>query len=145
MKIEKIQTFLANTGGRNLCFVKVHTDDGLYGIGEAYSVGPDRATEAAIHDTLLRLREGRTVIAVTHRLWTVTEADVLFVLDRGRVVESGRHEELLTHGGVYARLWSGGDVPSGPEASATGGLGPSLTPPAQTERDFPVVNPPTRE
>jgi ATP-binding cassette subfamily B protein len=76
----------------------------------------DPVTEAAIHDTLLRLRAGRTVIAVTHRLGTVTEADVLFVLDHGRLVESGRHEELLIRGGVYARLWSGGDVPSEPEA-----------------------------
>ena len=57
MKIEKIQTFLANTGGRgnrpggrNYCFVKVLTDQGIYGIGEAYSVGPDLATQAAIHD-----------------------------------------------------------------------------------------------
>ena len=50
MKIERIETFLANIGSRNLCFVKVRTDDGLHGIGEAYSVGPDRATEAAIHD-----------------------------------------------------------------------------------------------
>ncbi len=50
MKIERIETFLANTGSRNYCFVKVLTDDGLHGIGEAYSVGPDRATEAAIHD-----------------------------------------------------------------------------------------------
>ncbi len=50
MKIERIETFLANTGSRNYCFVKVLTDDGLHGIGEVYSVGPDRATEAAIHD-----------------------------------------------------------------------------------------------
>jgi galactonate dehydratase len=50
VKIERIETFLANIGSRNLCFVKVRTDDGLHGIGEAYSVGPDRATEAAIHD-----------------------------------------------------------------------------------------------
>ncbi|HEX2032722.1 MAG TPA: galactonate dehydratase [Chloroflexota bacterium] len=50
MKIERIQTFLANTGGRNYCFVKVYVDEGLYGIGEAYSVGPDKATVAAIED-----------------------------------------------------------------------------------------------
>ncbi|HEX2186998.1 MAG TPA: galactonate dehydratase [Chloroflexota bacterium] len=50
MKIERIQTFLANTGGRNFCFVKVYVDEGLYGIGEAYSVGPDKATVAAIED-----------------------------------------------------------------------------------------------
>jgi galactonate dehydratase len=50
VKIERIQTFLANTGGRNYCFVKVYVDEGLYGIGEAYSVGPDKATVAAIED-----------------------------------------------------------------------------------------------
>lgn len=50
MKIDKIDTFLVNTGGRNLCFVKVRTDEGLHGTGEAYSVGPDKATAAAIHD-----------------------------------------------------------------------------------------------
>jgi len=50
MKISKIDTWLANTGRRNWPFVKVHTDEGLYGIGEAYSCGPDLATVKAIHD-----------------------------------------------------------------------------------------------
>jgi galactonate dehydratase len=50
MKITRIETFLVHPDHRNLVFVKVHTDEGLYGIGEAYSCGPDRATEAAIHD-----------------------------------------------------------------------------------------------
>jgi len=50
IKITDIKTFLVNTGGRNLCFVKVLTDQGIHGIGEAYSVGPDEATVAAIND-----------------------------------------------------------------------------------------------
>ena len=50
MKIDRIETFLAHVGRRNLCFVKVSTDEGLHGIGEAYSVGPDLATVAAIDD-----------------------------------------------------------------------------------------------
>lgn len=50
MKIDRIETFLVHAGRRNLCFVKVRTDEGIDGIGEAYSVGPDKATEAAIHD-----------------------------------------------------------------------------------------------
>jgi galactonate dehydratase len=50
MKITKIDTFLVNVGHRNLPFVKVHTDEDIYGIGEAYSCGPDRATVEVIHD-----------------------------------------------------------------------------------------------
>ena len=49
MKIAGIDTYLVELGGRNLCFVKVRTDEGIAGIGEAYSVGPDRATAEAIH------------------------------------------------------------------------------------------------
>ncbi|OLE52424.1 MAG: hypothetical protein AUG51_18155 [Acidobacteria bacterium 13_1_20CM_3_53_8] len=65
----------------------------------------DPATEAAINDTLLRVAQGRTVINVTHRLSTVACADCIFVLDRGRVAEQGRHEELLQRKGLYTRLW----------------------------------------
>lgn len=50
MKITCIQTYLVQEGHRNLVFVKVTTDDGLEGIGEAYSVGPDEATAAVVHD-----------------------------------------------------------------------------------------------
>ncbi|MDP2952869.1 MAG: mandelate racemase/muconate lactonizing enzyme family protein, partial [Chloroflexota bacterium] len=50
MKITKIETYLVNIGHRNWPFVKVHTDEGLYGIGEAYSCGPDQATVKVIHD-----------------------------------------------------------------------------------------------
>ncbi len=50
MKITKIETFLVNVGHRNLPFVKVHSDEGLYGVGEAYSCGPDKATVEVIRD-----------------------------------------------------------------------------------------------
>lgn len=50
MKITKIDTFLVNTGHRNLPLVKVHTDEGIHGVGEAYSSGPDKAVTEAIHD-----------------------------------------------------------------------------------------------
>ena len=49
MKIARIETFLVHPDHRNLVFVKVHTDDGLYGVGEAYSAGPDDATAAVIN------------------------------------------------------------------------------------------------
>lgn len=65
----------------------------------------DPGTEAAIQSTLTSLAKDRTVIEVTHRLASVTHADRIFVLDRGRLVESGQHQELLSQHGLYAQLW----------------------------------------
>jgi ATP-binding cassette subfamily B protein len=65
----------------------------------------DPATEAAFTETLAGLARGRTVISVTHRLRSITQADQVFVLDQGRVIEQGTHEELLHLGGLYRQLW----------------------------------------
>jgi ATP-binding cassette, subfamily B, bacterial len=65
----------------------------------------DVETETAINVTLEQVARGRTVLAVTHRLAGVKHADRIFVLDRGRLVEQGRHDELLAYGGLYTQLW----------------------------------------
>jgi subfamily B ATP-binding cassette protein MsbA len=64
----------------------------------------DSETERIIQTALRSLTQGRTTIVIAHRLATVARADVIHVLDLGRVVESGTHAELLRHGGRYARL-----------------------------------------
>ena len=70
----------------------------------------DNETEAAIQESLETLKEGRTVIAIAHRLSTIRNADLIYVLEDGLIVEEGTHDQLLGNNNVYAKLW---DVQTG--------------------------------
>jgi ATP-binding cassette subfamily B protein len=66
----------------------------------------DLATETRVADAMQRLSRGRTTIVIAHRLQTARAADRIVVLDRGRVVEAGAHEDLVALNGRYAQMWS---------------------------------------
>ncbi|KAA0701215.1 ABC transporter ATP-binding protein [Neorhizobium sp. P12A] len=81
----------------------------------------DSEVEAAIQENLFALMQGKTVIAIAHRLSTLTEMDRLVVLDKGRIIEMGSHHDLVSKGGIYADLWnrqSGGFLADHEEAEA---------------------------
>ncbi|MDX1584550.1 MAG: ABC transporter ATP-binding protein, partial [Thermoanaerobaculia bacterium] len=65
----------------------------------------DTESERLVQEALANLMKGRTTLVIAHRLSTVTRADTIIVLDRGRIAEQGSHEQLLTKGGLYKRLY----------------------------------------
>ncbi|THD85455.1 ABC transporter ATP-binding protein [Aliigemmobacter aestuarii] len=66
----------------------------------------DSEVEASIQEALGRVMEGKTVLAIAHRLSTIAAMDRIIVLDHGRIVEEGSHDDLLAAGGLYARYWN---------------------------------------
>ncbi|MDR3146832.1 MAG: ABC transporter ATP-binding protein/permease [Treponema sp.] len=80
------------------------------------SVDPE--SEVYIQEAIGELIEGKTLIVVAHRLRTITEADTIVVLDKGNIVEQGRHSELLAAGGLYRRMWDIQEKAGGWELSA---------------------------
>ena len=106
----------------------------------------DSEVELAIQEQLLGLMEGKTVIAIAHRLSTIARMDRLIVLDQGRIVEKGSHDELLRLGGHYARLWShqsGGFLAHDAVATETATEPPPGEPPPEEKRLEPMPEPGT--
>ena len=65
----------------------------------------DTETELLIQDALKKLMQGRTTIMVAHRLSTIQHADCIMVMHKGEIRERGTHQELLSHGGIYKKLY----------------------------------------
>ena len=66
----------------------------------------DTETDAAIRKALKERSKGITTFIISHRITTLSQADLILVLDQGRLVQSGTHEELIKQPGIYQRIWS---------------------------------------
>lgn len=66
----------------------------------------DSEVEASIQSALIRAMSGKTVVAIAHRLSTIADMDRIIVLEKGMIVEEGKHDDLLARGGTYARYWN---------------------------------------
>jgi ATP-binding cassette subfamily B protein len=88
-----------------VCFARAMLADPRILVLDEATSAIDTITEARLQQALATLLRGRTSFVVAHRLSTIRRADQVLVLDHGHLIERGRHAELLTHGGVYARLY----------------------------------------
>ncbi|MBN2553446.1 MAG: ABC transporter ATP-binding protein [Spirochaetales bacterium] len=95
-----------SSGQRQLiCIARaILAEPGVIILDEA-TASVDTLTETLIQEALERLFSGRTAIVIAHRLTTVQNADLIYVLEEGRIVEAGRHEQLLSRGGIYRELY----------------------------------------
>jgi ATP-binding cassette subfamily B protein len=88
-----------------ICFTRAFlADPRIFMLDEATSA-VDTATEMIVQRSLEKLLEGRTTFVVAHRLSTIMRADCILVIDQGRIIERGTHDDLVAAGGKYAHLY----------------------------------------
>ena len=88
-----------------ICIARAALADPRILILDEATASVDTVTEAYIQEAIDRLLAGRTAIVIAHRLSTIRNADLICVVQDGRIVEQGRHEELLAVGGLYRELY----------------------------------------
>jgi ABC-type multidrug transport system fused ATPase/permease subunit len=110
---DKLDTMIGEGGVRpstgqrqRLALARVFLKDPPILILDEATSGLDSEVENLIHDAVRRLMKGRTSFLIAHRLASAVDADVIVVLDRGKIVEVGAHSELVKRGGVYAQLFN---------------------------------------
>ncbi|MEL7675044.1 MAG: ATP-binding cassette domain-containing protein, partial [Chloroflexota bacterium] len=98
---------LALSGGerQRLAIARAALKDAPILVLDEATANLDAVTEQAVMEAVGRAMRGRTTLVITHRLVGLEEVDEILVLDAGRVVERGRHADLLARGGAYRRLW----------------------------------------
>lgn len=96
---------LSNGQRQLVCIARAILADPRIIILDEATASVDTLTESLIQEALERLFSGRTAIVIAHRLTTVQHADLIYVLDKGRIVEVGNHQQLLSRGGIYRELY----------------------------------------
>ena len=99
-------TYLSGGEQQRVALARAILKDAPIVVLDAATAFADPENEALIQKAFVQLTKGRTVIMIAHRLSTVVGADKILVLDQGRLVEQGTHEQLTAAGGLYARMWA---------------------------------------
>ena len=102
---------LSGGQARRIALARVFLKDSPLIVTDEPTAGLDAHSEALVRDALVELARGRAVLSIAHRLATLEDADRIFVMDKGKIVEQGSHDELKDRGGLFARMATAGEGP----------------------------------